>query len=260
MALPKAVLCLLGEATPDAPEEALLRASGFATAALRWAEVDAIRRGWTQLLPVLDDPAVQAWVFAGHPADFDDALLSQISMLTLGLTREAPPMTAFVLLGSGEEPALPELLGHIRMFYGNTGFAAKLAALRSRPRAPLPLPFHARAHLDPLIGQWLEIGPTEGELWQGFTAGTTGADITAFGVGPRGAVPQKSVLHYPVSGIRGDWDGQEFSACAAKNDIGEDAACYLCLEGRPRVLFLADYLEDNAGFADSRRFHQLDLF
>lgn len=251
MALPKAMLCVMGE-TAGVPEETLLRASGFATATIHWEEVATVQRGWTQLLPILDDPALQAWVFAGHPADFTDELLSQISMLTLAMTRPAPPMTAFVLLGSGEEPAFPELLGHIRIFYGNTSFAPKLAAARLKPRNALPKPFHVRAHVDPLIGQWLEVGPAAGDAWEGFMAGVVGAETVAFGVGPRGALPQKSTLNYPQCGIKGEWGDQTFSACAAKNTIDADTACFLRVEGCPRVVFVTEYPQETPSDGEQR--------
>jgi hypothetical protein len=42
-------------------------------------------------------------------------------------------------------------------------------------------------------------------------------EVTAFGGDPRGAIPRKSTLHYPQSGIKDDWGEYAFSACAAKN-------------------------------------------
>jgi hypothetical protein len=260
MALPKALLCVLGEtANGNVPEEALLRASGFATATLHWGEVANLQRGWTQLLPILDDQAVQAWVFAGHPADFTDEVLSRISMLTLAMTRPAPPVTACVLTGSGEEPAFPELLGHIKVFYGNTSFAAKLAAARMKPASLPQRPFHLAAHVDPLIGQWLEIGPPEGEIWPDFMAGVVDAEVTAFGVGSRGAVPLKSTLHYPQNGIKGQWGEYAFSACAAKDALGAENACYMRVEGCPRIVFITKYPEDKTS-EEHRQLRHLDLF
>ncbi len=73
MALPKAVLCILGDepaghtrdGTVDHPVEAALRSVGFATFAIAWKELDAQPNGWIQLLPPLDDPTVVAWAIAG---------------------------------------------------------------------------------------------------------------------------------------------------------------------------------------------------
>lgn len=261
MALPKAVLCMLGN-QPDvgAPEEMLLRAAGFATASIRWEEMAAQQRGWMQLLPVLNDASVQAWVFAGRPADITEELLSQVSMLTLGLSRPTPPATAFVLLGSGEEPAFPDVLDHIKVFHGNASFAPRLAAARLKPMRMLPRPFHIRAHVDPFIGQWLEVGPPEGETWEGFMAGVVDAEVTAFGVGARGSLPQKSVLQRPQCGIRGEWGEMAFSACAARNTVGSDMACYMRVEGCPRIAFIADYQDENQAHEMEKGIRHLDLF
>ncbi len=254
MALPKALLCVLG--TPDTSgkeiaEEALLRASGFATATIHWIEVATQQGGWMQLLPIIDDPSVQAWTIVGTPEDFTPEVLSRISMLTLALRRPAPPLTAFVLHGDGEEPALSELLWHVRIFRGNTSFAPKLAAVRARPRPELPRPFHLVAHLDPLIGQWLELAPAQKESWQGFMIGVTGAEVTAFGVGPRDILPEKTTLHYPLCGIKGEWGDQTFSACAAKNEINADNACFIRLEGNPQLVFITAYPEDEKESEDA---------
>jgi hypothetical protein len=260
MALPKAILCVLGARTAgDAQEEVLLLAAGFATATIYWDEVTAVQRGWMQLQPVLDDPAVHAWVFVGQPENITSDLLSQISMLTLSLARPAPPMTALVLSGGGEEPALSDLLGHIRIFRGNVSFAARLAAARLKPRTALPRPFHVVAHVDPLVGQWLEVGPRQGETWDGFMIGVTGAEVTAFGVGPRGAVPLKSTLHYPQCGIRGEWGRREFSACAARNVLDIGSACFLRVEGAPAAFFVAGYPEETPSDAEPP-VQVLDLF
>ncbi|MDR2076623.1 MAG: hypothetical protein LBP61_06810, partial [Desulfovibrio sp.] len=47
------------------------------------------------------------------------------------------------------------------------------------------------------------VAPPGAETWDGFMIGVTLAEITAFGLGPRGAVPSRSVLRYPLRGIKG---------------------------------------------------------
>ncbi len=216
MPLPKALLCLLENSPPEnTPEEAALRAAGFATASITWKEVSARRNGWAQLIPVLEEPAVQAWVFAGRPEEFTEEVICRISLLSLALRRPTLPVTACVLSSSGEEPEFPDLLGHVRVFAANAGFAPRLAALRLKPPSLARPDFHLRVYGDPLLGLWLEAGPPQGEVWQGFMAGVAEGEVTAFGVGPRGAVPQKTTLEYPQCGIKGTWGDRDFSACAA---------------------------------------------
>jgi len=245
MALPKALLCLLGKSAPEtAPEEAALRAVGFATASIAWKEVTAQRNGWTQLLPILEEPAVQAWVFAGKAEDFTAEVLSYMALLTLALRRPKLPVTACVLSDGGKEPEFTDLLGHVRVFSEAPSFAARLVAMRLKPPALSRPTFHVDAHVDPLIGLWLEVGPAQGEVWQGFMAGVLDAEVNAFGVGPRGTVPQKAALEYPQCGIKGEWGGKAFTACAAKNAIDGDAACYMRVEGAPQAIFVTTHPDD----------------
>jgi hypothetical protein len=118
MALPKAVLCLLGDEPADPTEEAVIRSTGFATFSITWKELDAVPNGWIQLLPPLDDPTVAAWAVAGRPGDFTASVRSKIALLTLGLERQAPPATAFVLTGEGE---MGDLAGGRSARRGNVG-------------------------------------------------------------------------------------------------------------------------------------------
>lgn len=116
MALPKALLCVLDEHPPaHSPAEAALRAVGFSAATVPWRQTSA-QRGWMRLLPILDDPAVQAWVFCGASTDFTPAVLNRMAMLTLALRRPSPPLTACLLTGDGPEPELPHWLGDVRVF------------------------------------------------------------------------------------------------------------------------------------------------
>lgn len=245
MALPKALLCVLGNnENKPLTEELMLNAAGFHTAVIHWTELASVQRGWIQLLPTLEDPALKAWVLTGAPEDFTDEILGRVAMLSLAMSRPSPPMTAFVLTSGNAEPELTDLLGHVRIYKGNATFAAKLAAARIKPQPGLERTFHIIARLDPYIGQWFEVGPANAERWNGFTVGVVGAEATSFGVGPRGKIPEKSNLKYPQLGIKGQLGPHAFHGCAAKNDVGPDSACFVRIEGTPRIIFVTDYPDD----------------
>ena len=239
MVFPKAVLCQLGEGGGD--EEAQLRSVGFAAASIGWKEIDTQQNGWIQLLPVLEDPSVLAWVIAGEPDDFTPNIRSQIALLTLAMRREKPLLAALRLKNDGAFVDVPPALEQVLLFKPSDNFAAKLMALRARPRPAPDLPFVCLPHLDPLLGLWLEVSPPLGARQDDFMAGVFGGEITAFGIGPSGVLPEKSSLHYPQLGIRGDINGREFFACAAKNALGEGVSCYMRLDGFPEGVFLARY-------------------
>ncbi|MCL1985378.1 MAG: hypothetical protein FWG59_02895 [Betaproteobacteria bacterium] len=244
MALPKAVLCTLDvNDAQHPPEEAQLRATGFATASIPWQTLKD-QRGWMQLGPVLDDPAVQAWVIAGNPEDFTPELRCQISLLSLSLRREHALNTAVVLR---EQGAFQDFPPHMKLsvFAPGQAFAGKLMAARYvKMKTSSPLPLHMASHLDPLIGLWLEIGPQIGDCWPGCMVGLLSAEITAFGIGARGCIPQKSVLEYPQYGIRGNWGEHPFNACAARNALDAETSCYIRVEGWPHAVFVTRYPDE----------------
>lgn len=244
MPLPKALLCSLGDYTTDT-EEAKLRQTGFATATVRWPDLLNQTNDWMQLAEVLDEPAVQAWVFAGSPADVTEDLLCRISLLTLALHRESPPNTAFVLCEEGNTPSLSPFLSHISIHHSLAPFAARLMAARFRPGVQLSLPFHIRAVLNPMIGLWLELAPDGNESQPDFVSGVLNAEITAFGVGPRCAIPAKSTLTFPMLGIEGTCRDAPFSACAAQNALDERTACFCKVSGIPAGVFLGRYPQED---------------
>lgn len=253
MSLPKALLCVLGKRKNEPlTEEIMLNAAGFHTAVIHWTELASVQRGWIQLLPTLEDPALKAWVLSGPHEDFTDEVLGQVAMLSLAMSRPSPPMMAFVLTSGNAEPELTDLLGHVKIYKGNTTFAAKIAAARVKPQPGLKRAFHIHARLDPYIGQWFEVGPADGESWNGFTVGVVGAEVTAFGVGRRGKIPEKSTLQYPQLGIKGQLGFHEFHGCAAKNHVGSDAACFVRIEGTPRIIFITGYPDETSADTDSR--------
>ena len=251
MALPKAILCTLEDASQHtANAEAAFRASGFATATIAWKDILAQRSGVAELAEILQDDAIKAWVLCGPEESFTHTVRAQVALITLALQRQELPQT--VLLSTGATPPQASSLPHIKLFSVAEPFAAKLMAGRFKPAPKLELPFYLQAHLDPYVGTWLELGPNPGEQWPGFMAGLlqveedTLTTITAFGVGKRGVLPSKSTLEYPVQGIEGHQNGMPFVACAAKNTITDQLAVFLRLEGAPTGVLLSGYPEDGA--------------
>lgn len=245
MALPQAVLIILGDEPPKSPVEAELRAVGFAPFTVTWKELNAYPNGWTQILQPLDDPGVAAWVIAGKASDFTASVRAKIAMLTLALTRVAPPATAFVLTDDEAMEDVPYSMNHIQIFRPGLRYAAKLLVAKLNPRPFSSIHFHVKAHLDPLVGAWLEVGPPDAETWDGFMVAVTHAKVVGFGVGPRGTLPAKSTLHFPMLGIEGSLGDLPFSACAARNEISPEMSCYLRLDGAPGNVLCLDYPDDD---------------
>jgi hypothetical protein len=237
MSRPKALLCLLGDGS-GAAEENGLREAGFLVSTVRWKHFDAAPRGWMRLLPLLRDEGADAWILAGRHEDFTSVVLARAALLTLGLP--SPPVTAFVVCDGGETTVPGGFLEHVTVFRGGP-FAGRVMAERFRPKAAVPRPCRVFAHLDERLGLWLEVGPGAGEVWDGFMLGVVAAEISAFGVGPCGTPPARTVLEYPLLGIRGDIRGEVYCGCAARNVLGHGEACFLRVEGDLFGLFVAGY-------------------
>lgn len=240
MKLPKALVCFLGKQYLDnSNEEIMLRNCGFATANFDWNDLSGQPNAWTQLLQVIDDPNITAWIIIGNSIDFTPEVMSQISMFSLAMVRANLPTTAFIINDSNENEnnlSLPPLLQHAKIFYQNQIFAPKIMAQNTAKHKLPELDFRCKAHLGPLLGQWLEIGPKQ-QAWNGFMCGTIGGEVTAFGVGKKGCVPKTSSLNFPQCGIKGDWENQSFSACAAQNVIDTDMSCYFRIDKHPTAIF-----------------------
>jgi len=237
MSRPKALLCLLGDVSGVA-EEKRLRESGFLVSTFRWKHFDAEPRGWMRLLALFRDESVDAWVLAGRHEDFTRTVRIRTALLTMGMSN--PPATAFVVCDGCEVSMTGGFLEHVSVFRGGM-FAGRLMAEHFRPKASILRPCRVFAHLDERLGLWLEVGPGAGEVWDGFMLGIVDAEISAFGVGPCGTLPARTVLEYPVLGIRGDIQGEPFLGCAARNVLTHGEACFLRVEGDLRGLFVAGY-------------------
>lgn len=242
MTLPKALLISLGDYEPGV-EEAKLRAAGFATAPIAWKDLLSQPTDWMQLSPVLQDELVVVLAFAGDPKDLTPDVLAKITLLTLSIDR--PTLVSAFILCEEQGCELPEALGHFKQYHSLDPFGGKLMAERFRAQQePWEAPFYVRSHLDPLIGLWLEVGTNLPGGRQDFLVGVTEAKITAFGVGNRGVIPARSTLSYPILGIEGELQEAPFSACAARNALTQENACYCRLEEIPTGVFMGKYPDE----------------
>lgn len=246
MTLPQAILCILGDEPPEHFVEKDLQSIGFALFTVTWKELETQPNGWIQILQPLDDSAVTAWVIVGKAADFTESVRAKIAMLTLALKRKTPPATAFVVTDDEEIGDVPYAMNHIHIYRRTEKYAAKLLVAKVKPEPLSPLHFHVKAHLDPLVGAWLEVGPPDDEKWDGFMIAVTHAEIIGFGIGPRGIIPAKAQLEFPILGIEGTLGDLPFSACAAKNELTPEISCYMRLDGTPGNVLCLDYPDDDS--------------
>jgi hypothetical protein len=251
MTTPKALVCLLeNDDSGNEPLLSQLQTVGFSIVVISWKELNSQRSGLAEIVPALDAEAVQVWILAGPAQAFTRLLRVQVTLVSLALNRRTPPRTAFVYSGPAPDFSIPEATPQVALYKEGAAMAAKLMAVRLKPLPQPELPLYLKAHLDPFVGCWLECGPHNGESWEGFMLGLLHAEplprpeIVAFGIGPRGTLPRKSALEYPLKGIEGTYGEHTFTACAAKNLVTHSFSVFLRFEGTPFGLLLGNYPDD----------------
>lgn len=251
---PKALICSLGNSSGSAQKaEAQLRSAGFATASLRYKDVGAEKNAWMNIATGIADASVSAFILLGVAEDFTEEIFKQMILLSLSFAKGAAPLITFALADEGAAPAaaqtlsLPPLLSHVPVYPAGASLGAKLAAARFKKITPPVLPFHVKSYLDPYTGLWLEVAPGEGLAQPDFMLGVLDAEITAFGIGPWGGMPERSTLSFPLRGIKGELGAQSFDACAAKDALNGETACYLKVEGMPSGILFGAYPGEDSG-------------
>jgi hypothetical protein len=236
-----------GAPGPDAALGALAKA-GLQVSGSKW--VDELEKvAWSDLaVQLLDPKAADLWVVAGRKADLENPRIRyglSLATATLNAQREAP-LPGFVA-GIDFAPAsdgLPPLLSGFKCVPAtDAGWGAKVVAgAYAKPqKSAEEWRFDVIAHA--LIGQWFEVGPAAGE-WAGAIFGVSGGlsggevKITQHAVGPKGELPERTVVEYAQRGIRAELSGTGFTAWAVQNRIGPDESYFVKVEGHPeRIVF-----------------------
>lgn len=232
-----------GAPAPDAAVSVLSQV-GLDAAGSHWVD-DLEKVAWAELGGLLLDPGkADIWLVAGRESDFGakrnryglslvaamiadgrDATLQGICV-GLDFQPDADSLPTFMhqfLCLSGSEPSWP---------------AKVVAAAFGKPGVPPRPEFRFNVIAHPMLGQWFEVGPRDSQ-WQGIMFGVDGeASITHHAVGPRGQLPEKSVLEYPTQGIKAALGDTEFTAWSVQNVLGPDESYYLKVDGFPNDVIL----------------------
>jgi hypothetical protein len=126
------------------------------------------------------------------------------------------------------------------MLVSDSGIGAKLVARIHKPPKPISSEYHLDIYGNEQIGQWFEVGPAQGS-WPGVMFGVVGAEISFHAVGPTGSLPSKTVLNYPMQGLKLEMGGKEYLAWAAQNDLNPETSYFVKVEGYPASIVFGPY-------------------
>ncbi len=93
---------------------------------------------------------------------------------------------------------------------------------------------------DEKLGQWFEVGPVS-DTWKGVMFGISDGEINFQATGPKGGLPNSSVLNYAQQGLKLNLGETEYTAWALKNDVDSDSSYYVRVVGSPGSILFSEY-------------------
>ena len=212
---------------------------------------DLPKMAWAAPLDMLMDPKTVLWTIIGGKTDFEKPDTRYgLSLLALCADARKPHPLKILILHEGEAGIssgdLPTPLKHAEIFpLSDKGLGAKLVARAHQPSSPLSKEYFIDFLGSEQIGQWFEIKPAAGS-WPGAMFGAAEAEILFQAVGPAGRLPDKTVLNYPMQGMKLTLGGVEYTAWAAKNEINPETAYFAKIDGYPSAILFGPYSDEAA--------------
>ncbi|MFX1766064.1 hypothetical protein PWP93_26450 [Paraburkholderia sp. A1RI-2L] len=228
----------------------LLKRYGLATQGHFWVDEPA-RLAWRVGLEALAAARADLWlVLADADALAKPSVRYGLSLFAASL-REARGLGFPVVLSAqsasmGADTVPPMLENAITLVESHPAWPAKIVARANVAKAGEAQDYRLEVVGEEQLGQWFAIGPREG-VWTGVVFGVQGGDakIDFQAVGPRGALPEKTVLEYAQEGLTLQVGERAFTAWAVRNRLGPGEAYYARVRGEPESILFMPYTEDN---------------
>ena len=149
------------------------------------------------------------------------------------------PILIAVTEGELAAESLPtQLKGADVLAAGAASLGAKIAAKANLPLKKIEPEYRLDVHGLEGVGQWFEVGPPPGRSWSGVMFGVSSGEINAHGVGSAHKLPERSVLEYPMQGLKLQLGEVEYTAWAVQNTLTDVDSYYLRVNDYPAsVLF-----------------------
>lgn len=212
---------------------------------------DLDKMQWSGAFAELAKPETAAWVIKGTLASLASPTIRYgLALLAAMVHARKGHGFPIVILPDGgalDAMALPTPLKGATVAVDDATLMPKLVAKANVPMTKVTTEYWLDIHPMPGIGQWFEVGPAEGHAWAGAIFGANGAEVDAHGVGPRGTVPEKCTLEYPMKGVKFTLSDKEFTAWAVKNTLDDKTSYYLRVRGYPESVAFGSLPEGDEG-------------
>jgi len=209
-------------------------------------EDDLEKMSWAPVRNELIKPDISLWlILASYDKLTTPSIRYGLSLLTITLqTQRGLSFPVVILLTQKELPpteTLPTpLQGADLLSLDDPGMAAKLVVKVHSTIKEIAPEYRLDIYGIPHIGQWFEIGPMN-TSWPGAMFGVAGGEITFHAVGGKGKLPDQSVLHYPLKGLKLSLGEKEYVAWAAQNELDSGTSYFVKVNGFPESFLFGPY-------------------
>lgn len=215
---------------------------GLSGAGHFWQD-NLFKMSWAEARDDLVKKETALWIIVGSA----DTLAKEdirygLSMLALSvLAQKGQGFPILLVTTGGQLPAdtLPTpLKGADVLALTTPGLGPKIVAKANLPIKNPSLEYRVDVYGLEGIGQWFEVGPAAGHTWNGVMFGVSSGEINAHGVGPAGHLPERSVVEYPMKGLKLQLGEVEYTAWAVQNQLQPGTSYFLRIKDYPaRILF-----------------------
>ncbi len=213
-------------------------------------EDDLEKVAWMKARAELLDSKIVLWAILGSREDFENRDFRYgLSLLTVAVQAQRGADFPVVVMQTEGEPLTSEafptpLKGMDVLPASGATLGAKLVAkVHSTSKAETSPDYRLDLYGNEHIGQWFEVGPKD-TTWSGGMFAVSDAEIAFHGVGPKGSLPTKSVLNYPVEGLKLNLGDKEYTAWAVENPLDPETSYFVKVKGFPESILFGPYSKE----------------
>ena len=216
---------------------------------------DLKQMAWMAAREDLTDSKISFWAISGSEEEllnpdlrYGLSLLAIIARAKRGINFPVVILQTHGSLVSTDQLPTP-LKGADIFLSSDSGLGAKLVAKAHQTSKQTSHEYFIDVYGDEQIGQWFEIRPFS-STWSGAMFGVYGGKIAFHGVGPAGKLPSKSVLNYPMKGLRLNLREKEYIAWAVQNELNAETSYFVKIDDFPESILFGPYSTEESDEAD----------
>jgi hypothetical protein len=228
---------------------AQLKTYGLEASGHFW-EDDLKKMAWIKPRGELVNSQVVLWGILGSDKDFQNPSFRYgLSVLTITVQAQRGLDFPIVVLQTegdqmSSETLTTPLKGADVLMASSATLGAKLVAkVHSGSKQAIASDYRLDLYGNEHIGQWFEVGPQTGS-WSGGMFAVADGEIAFHGVGPKGSLPEKSVLNYPVEGLKLNLSDKAYTAWAVQNALDPDTSYFVKVKGSPDSILFGPYSQE----------------